>query len=124
MKSSGKLMIIDDDQRNIFALSAILQSYSYDCIGIGHAREGIEMLLSNPDIKLVLLDMMMPDMDGYETLMEIRSSGQLHQLPVIALTAQAMPGDRDKCIQAGANEYISKPVDVDQLLKILKKYIK
>lgn len=116
------ILIIDDDSRNIFALKATLVSYGYTCFTATSANEGIDLLLNNAGIKIVLMDMMMPDMDGYEAIKTIRNNNKISFLTVIAVTAQAMVGDREKCLQAGADEYISKPIDVDVLLKKLDKY--
>src|ERR1700761_7156996 len=109
----GKILIIDDDARNIFALTAILRSRGYQCISAADARQGLSFLGDADDIGIVLIDMMMPEMDGYETIPEIKKRHK--DIPVIAVTAQAMVGDREKCLQAGADDYISKPVDVDKL---------
>lgn len=116
------ILIIDDDSKNIFALKATLASRGYACYTASSAKEGIDMLLNNTDIKIVLMDMMMPEMDGYEALKNIRNNNELSFLPVIAVTAQAMVGDREKCLEAGANDYVSKPIDVDILLRILNNY--
>lgn len=114
-------MIIDDDPRNIFALRAVLKAKGYPVITASSAHEGLELLENNKGIEVVLLDIMMPDMDGYEALARIRSNPELQQVPVIAVTAQAMKGDREKCLEAGADGYISKPIDVDQLLSLLNE---
>lgn len=117
-----KVLIIDDDHRNIFALKATLLSYGYSCYTAVTAEEGIGVLLNNAGIKVVLMDMMMPETDGYEAINIIRNNNQLSSVAVIAVTAQAMVGDREKCLQAGADDYISKPVNVDVLLEKLDKY--
>lgn len=117
---TGKILIIDDDMRNIFALSAVLKSKGYSVVSALSAREGLNKFTD--EVSIVLLDMMMPEMDGYETLSIIRDT-QRSDIPVIAVTAQAMLGDREKCIEAGADGYISKPIDVDQLEEMLKKYM-
>jgi len=116
-----KILIIDDDTRNIFALKATLRARGYECVAAGSALQGIAILNNTADIGVVLLDMMMPDMDGYQAIPEIRLR---HELPIIAVTAQAMIGDRERCLQAGADDYISKPVDVDRLLNLLHVYLK
>ncbi len=121
-KQQKNILIIDDDSKNIFALKATLTSRGYSCYTALSAKEGINLLLNNTGIKIVLLDMMMPEMDGYEALTIIRNNNKLSLLPVIAVTAQAMVGDREKCLQAGANDYISKPIDVDILLAKLNNY--
>lgn len=118
-----KVLIIDDDSKNIFALSATLKAKGYTTISAGTARSGIELLKERPDIGIVLMDMMMPEMDGYEAIQLIRSDAMLAKTPVIAVTAQAMAGDKEKCLAAGADNYISKPVNVDGLLDILNEYI-
>lgn len=116
------VLIIDDDSRNIFALKAALVAYGYKCYAALSAKEGIEILLNNAGIKIVLMDMMMPEMDGYEAVNIIRNNDKISSVTIIAVTAQAMVGDREKCLQAGADDYVSKPVDVDVLLKKLDKY--
>ncbi len=122
--STKKVLIIDDDSRNIFALVAILKAKGYDCISASSAEEGLQLLATKEDIGIVLLDMMMPDMDGYEAIPIIRNNEKVKHLPIIAVTAQAMVGDKEKCLQAGADNYISKPVDVDALLELLQTYLK
>lgn len=117
-----KVLIIDDDHRNIFALNAVLKSKGFQCVSATSGYDGLSMLSQDDNIGIVLLDMMMPEMDGYETLGKIRESNAQH-IPVIAVTAQAMVGDREKCLDAGANEYVSKPVDLDNLLKLLNRYM-
>jgi two-component system, chemotaxis family, sensor kinase CheA len=119
-----KVLIVDDDDRNIFALSVVLKTYNI--IQICVAKNGVEcleLLKKTSEINLVLLDMMMPIMDGYETLKKIRSSPQLKHIPVIALTAQAMRGDKEKCIDAGANDYITKPINVTELFSKINLYV-
>jgi CheY-like chemotaxis protein len=122
MSEQKTVLIIDDDSRNIFALKAVLKAKGFDVRSASSANEGLTMLRNNKGIKIVLLDMMMPDMDGYETLGVIRSDKELSGTKVFAVTAQAMMGDREKCLEAGANEYVSKPVDVDLLLHLLNSY--
>ena len=117
------ILIIDDDTRNIFALSAVLKSRGFNCVSAVSALDGLAILENNNRINIVLLDIMMPEMDGYETVEAIRSNARLANLPVIAVTAQAMVGDKEKTLQAGADAYISKPVDVDELLKLLHQYL-
>lgn len=119
-----KVLIIDDDQKNIFALTAMLRSKGYDTVSASGAEEGLELLRQSSGIGIVLLDMMMPDIDGYEMLSRLRSDDELARLPVISVTAQAMPGDREKCLTAGANDYVSKPIDVDRLNDLLRTYLK
>lgn len=116
----NEVLIIDDDSRNIFALTAVLRSKGYTVSSATAASEGIDMMRKNRGIKVVLMDMMMPDMDGYEAIGIIKSDDELKEIKVIAVTAQAMVGDREKCLQAGADDYVSKPIDVDFLLNILQ----
>jgi len=118
-----KVLIIDDDNRNIFALKAVLRSRGYDCQATTSAQDGIEQLKSEKGIAVVLMDMMMPDMDGYEAIANIKSDKTIHQIPILAVTAQAMQGDREKCLAAGADAYISKPIDVDLLVRLLDEHI-
>lgn len=120
----NKILIIDDDPRNIFALVAVLKTKKYTSITASSAALGIEMLLNQPDIGIVLMDMMMPDMDGYQALAEIRKNDAISSVPVVAVTAQAMVGDREKCLAAGADAYISKPIDVDVLMDVLSHYLR
>lgn len=118
--SSKKVLIIDDDTRNIYALRMVLKAKGYNCITAMDAQAGLQLLADQPDIGIVLMDMMMPEMDGYEALGRIRGDARTAAIPVIAVTAQAMVGDREKCLAAGASEYVSKPIDQDILLDILK----
>ena len=116
-----KILIIDDDPRNIFALSATLRAKSFDCLSCTSAEEAIQLLKTDEPIDAVLIDMMMPEMDGYEAIPLIKEIESRAEVPVISVTAQAMVGDREKCISAGADDYISKPIDVDKLLQVLSK---
>ncbi len=118
-----KILIIDDDSRNIFALKAVLTAKKYTCLAATSANEGINMLRNNDEIAVVLLDMMMPDMDGYEAMETMKIDDMLTKIPIIAVTAQAMVGDRERCLAGGAVGYISKPVNVDELVVLLNKYI-
>lgn len=118
-----KILIIDDDKRNIFALNATLKAEGYQCITSLSADEGLALLNHNKEIGIILMDMMLPEMDGYEAIKKIRGDNKLKELPVIAITAQAMAGDREKCLEAGADDYIAKPVNVNALLSLLKKYL-
>jgi two-component system cell cycle response regulator DivK len=119
-QNSKKILIVDDDLRNIFALLAVLRSRGYTCLSATGAIEGIHILEQDREIGIVLLDMMMPGMDGYEAISVIRRKPAISAVIVIALTAQAMPGDKEKCLAAGANHYISKPVELDDLVNLLK----
>ncbi|NJO41183.1 MAG: HAMP domain-containing protein [Cyanobacteria bacterium RU_5_0] len=118
-----KVLIVDDDVRNIFALTSMLEQYQMQVLYAENGRDGVTMLQSNPDVNLVLLDIMMPEMDGYETMRTIRDIEQFVTLPIIALTAKAMQGDREKCIEAGASDYITKPVDTEQLLSLMRVWL-
>ncbi|EJZ43468.1 hybrid sensor histidine kinase/response regulator [Leptospira licerasiae] len=115
-----KVLIVDDDVRNIFALTSMLELHKMKIHYAENALDGINILEKNPDIEIVLMDVMMPDMDGYEAMKVIRSKPEFVNLPILALTAKAMKGDREKCIEAGATEYITKPVSVDHLLSLLR----
>lgn len=118
-----KVLIVDDDVRNIFALTSLLEQYQVEVLFAENGRAGIEILQTNPDTGIVLMDIMMPEMDGYETTRLIRQQERFRSLPIIALTAKAMQGDREKCIEAGASDYITKPVDTNQLLSLLRLWL-
>ncbi|NSL90000.1 response regulator [Chitinophaga sp. Mgbs1] len=118
-----QVLIIDDDARNIFALKAVLRSRGIACISATTGEEGLQLLAADHQVGVVLMDIMMPDMDGYETIAALRSSDRNRALPIIAVTAKAMVGDREKCLEAGADNYISKPIDVDVLLTQIQRYI-
>ena len=124
MKIEKEILIIDDDSKNIFALSAVLKAKKFECVSAMSAESGFTLLSSNPNIGVVLMDMMMPEMDGYEAIKKMKSTDGMKDMPVIAITAQAMTGDREKCLEAGADGYLSKPVDVDELLKLLNPLMK
>ncbi len=117
------VLVADDDVRNIFSLSKALEKYNMTVIAALDGKEALQKLAENPEIDAVLLDMMMPQLDGYETARTIREHYQWKNLPVIAVTAKAMTGDREKCIQAGASDYITKPVDIDQLISLLRVWL-
>ena len=123
MNTEKEILIIDDDSRNIFALTAVLKAKKYQRTSAVRAVKGLELLEENKNIGAVLMDMMMPEMDGYEAIGKMKSNTALQKIPVIAITAQAMTGDREKCLEAGADGYISKPVNVDELLVLLNKLI-
>lgn len=120
---AGKVLIIDDDNRNIFALSAVLKAKGYKCLSATGGEEGIALLRNDKDIAVVLMDMMMPGMDGYEAISVIGDHPDLKHIPVIAVTAQAMLGDRERCLNAGAVGYVSKPINVEELTGLLTRYI-
>jgi len=121
--SGRKIIIIDDDFRNIFSLTSALEHQEMEVLYAETGAQGVEMLESDPDIDLALVDVMMPEMDGYETMRRLRTIDRLAQLPLIAVTAKAMKGDREKCIEAGASDYLAKPVDIDQLLSMLRVWL-
>ncbi len=118
-----KVLIVDDDMRNVFALSSLLEERSMKIVVGRNGKEGIEKLEQNPDVNLVLMDIMMPEMDGYEAMTRIRKIPKYKKLPILALTAKAMQGDRDKCIAAGANDYLTKPVDTEKLISLLRVWL-
>ena len=118
-----KVLVVDDDVRNIFALSSVIERRGMTVITAGTGREAIAKLESTPDIAIVLMDIMMPEMDGYETMQVIRQNSAFRRLPIIALTAKAMKGDREKCLEAGASEYLAKPVNTEQLLSSLRTWL-
>jgi CheY-like chemotaxis protein/HAMP domain-containing protein len=118
-----KVLIVDDDVRNIFALSSVLERRRMQVLTAGTGREAIATLETTPDIAIVLMDIMMPEMDGFETMQVIRQNPQCWRMPIIALTAKAMKGDREKCLEAGASEYLAKPVNTEQLLSALRLWL-
>jgi len=118
-----KVLVVDDDVRNIFALSSVLERRGMTVLSAGTGREAIETIDSTPDLAIVLMDIMMPEMDGYETMQVIRQNQALRRLPIIALTAKAMKGDRERCLEAGASEYLAKPVNTEQLLSALRVWL-
>lgn len=119
----NKVLIIDDDNRNIYALRLVLKTKGYECLTAADAASGLALLRSEEGIGVVLMDMMMPEMDGYEAIAQLKSIQELSHIPVIAVTAQAMVGDREKCLAAGAVGYVSKPIDVDVLLDLLNQQL-
>ena len=118
-----KVLVVDDDPRNIFALTSLLENQEMDVISATNGRTAIDLIKSTPELSLVLMDIMMPNMDGYETMREIRSLPTFRNLPILALTAKAMKGDREKCLDAGASDYIAKPVNTDQLLSLMRVWL-
>ena len=118
-----KVLVVDDDVRNIFALSSVIERRGMTVITAGTGREAIAKLESTPEVAIVLMDIMMPEMDGYETMRVIRQNVSFQRLPIIALTAKAMKGDREKCLEAGASEYLAKPVNTEQLLSSLRMWL-
>jgi len=118
-----KVLVVDDDVRNIFALSSVLERRGMTVLTAGTGREAIATLDSTHDLAIVLMDIMMPEMDGYETMQVIRQNPAFQRLPIIALTAKAMKGDREKCLEAGASDYLAKPVNTEQLLSALRMWL-
>ena len=118
-----KVLIIDDDMRNTFAITTVLEDYDMEVVIGANGKEGLVVLNENEDIAIVLMDIMMPEMDGYEAIRKIREQPRYQHLPIIALTAKAMKGDRAKCIEAGANDYLAKPVDTDKLLSLMRVWL-
>ena len=118
-----KALIVDDDIRNIFALTSVLERYNMEVVSAENGKDAIQILEKNRNIDFVLMDIMMPEMDGYETMSYIRKKLKMTTIPIIALTAKAMKGDREKCLQAGASDYISKPINTEQLLSLLRVWL-
>ncbi len=118
-----KVLVVDDDVRNIFALTSALEAYHMKVLHAENGQKGIDLLKANPGVEAVLMDIMMPEMDGYEAISEIRKMDTFQRLPIIALTAKAMKADRDHCLEVGASDYISKPLDIDQLFSLLRVWL-
>lgn len=123
MNESNSIIIIDDDKRNIFALSLVLKSRGFSCLSAQSFKEGLEILEQNPQLRLVLMDMMMPEIDGYQGIDILKNHATFKNLSIIAITAQAMIGDKERCILAGADGYVSKPVNIDHLMVYVNKYL-
>ena len=117
------VLLVDDDARNIFALSSVLERHGMHVLTATTGREAIELIEANPQLSIVLMDIMMPEMDGYETIQQIRTRNAFRRLPIVALTAKAMKGDREKCLEAGASDYLAKPVNTEQLLTVLRMWL-
>ena len=121
---AGKtVLLVDDDARNIFALSSVLERRGMRVLTATTGREAIDLIESRPGVAIVLMDIMMPEMDGYQTIQAIRANPAFRRLPIIALTAKAMVGDREKCLDAGASDYLAKPVNTEQLLSALRIWL-
>lgn len=118
------ILIIDDDNRNIFALKAVLKAKGFDCLSAISAQEGFSIMEKQDNVAIVLMDMMMPDMDGYQAISVMKKSAKMQNIPVLAVTAQAMVGDKERCLTAGASGYISKPINVDELLIQIENFTK
>jgi CheY-like chemotaxis protein len=121
--SNKKVLIVDDDPRNSFALATILEEKNMEIFAGNNGFEALELLNEHPDIAIVLMDIMMPEMDGYEAIQRIRAQPHFHKLPIIALTAKAMKGDKAKCIEVGANDYLSKPVNTNKLISLMHVWL-
>src|SRR6185295_6636662 len=117
------VLLVDDDARNIFALSSVLERRGMNVLTATTGREAIELVETTPDLAIVLMDIMMPEMDGYQTIAAIRERPAFRRLPIVALTAKAMKGDREKCLEAGASDYLAKPVNTEQLLSSLRMWL-
>jgi CheY-like chemotaxis protein len=121
--ANKKVLVVDDDVRNIFALTAMLERQQMQVFSVDSGKEAIETLEKNPDVDIALVDVMMPEMDGYETMARMRELATFKDRPIIALTAKAMKGDREKCIEAGASDYIAKPINNSHLLSMLRSWL-
>jgi CheY-like chemotaxis protein len=121
--AGAKVLIVDDDIRNIFSLTSVLESHEVEVLHAERGKDGILILEQTPGVDVALIDIMMPEMDGYETMQQIRRRPELSELPLIAVTAKAMKGDRQKCLDAGASDYIAKPVDIELLLALLRVWV-
>jgi CheY-like chemotaxis protein len=116
-------LLVDDDPRNIFALSSVLERRGMKVLTATTGSEAVSIVANEPEVAIVLMDIMMPGMDGYETMQVIRANPEFRRLPIIALTAKAMKGDREKCLEAGASDYLAKPVNTEQLLSALRMWL-
>jgi CheY-like chemotaxis protein len=123
MLAGRRILVVDDDLRNIFALTSALEQYEITVLHAENGKSGVKLLEQESGIDLVLMDIMMPEMDGYQTIEKIRQNGRLRRLPILALTAKAMKGDREKCLEAGASDYLAKPVNTEQLLSALRMWL-
>jgi CheY-like chemotaxis protein len=118
-----KVLLVDDDVRNIFAMTSVLERHRMEILPAESGQDALDLIQKHPEVDAVLMDIMLPEMDGYETTRAIRRMPQFKDLPIIALTAKAMKGDREKCLEAGASDYIAKPVDTEQLLSLLRVWL-
>ncbi len=119
----NKVLLVDDDGRNLFAITTILEQHDMKVVYAENGQEALDRLAEDDGIEIVLMDIMMPEMDGYEAARRIRAQPKYAKLSIIALTAKAMKGDREKCINAGASDYITKPIDADQLVSLLRVWL-
>ncbi|MDY0905312.1 response regulator [Pedobacter sp. CFBP9032] len=118
------ILVIDDDNRNIFALKAVLKAKGFECLSAISARDGFAIMEERDGVSVVLMDMMMPDMDGYQAMAAMKKSPKMQNIPVLAVTAQAMVGDKERCLSAGASGYVSKPINVDELIQQIEEVTK
>ena len=123
MLAGKTALIVDDDMRNIYALTSLLERHKMNVLYAESGAEGIDVLKRKPGIDVVLIDVMMPEMDGYEATRRVRAMEELKNLPIIAFTTKAMKGDREKCMEAGASDYITKPIDAQQLVSLLRVWL-
>lgn len=123
MQEPKMVLLVDDDTRNIFALSAVLKTKGYAIVSASSVVEALGILQSQTGVGIILLDMMLPGMDGYEAIGLLKGDERLQHIPIVTVTAQAMTGDRERCLSAGADEYLPKPVDVDALIRLLQKFL-
>ena len=121
--AGARILIVDDDIRNIYSLTSVLEAHEVEVLHAEGGAEGIRLLESTPGIDLALVDIMMPEMDGYETMRRIRALPSLADIPLVAVTAKAMKGDRQKCLDAGASDYIAKPVEIELLLALVRVWV-
>ena len=117
------MLIVDDDVRNVYALTSALEDHGIEVVCASSGQRGLELLETTPGIELVLMDIMMPGMDGYEAIRAIRTQERFAELPIVALTAKAMRGDREESLEAGASDYVTKPVEIDSLLEAVRVWI-
>ena len=121
--AGAKVLIVDDGIRNMFSLTSVLGSHDVEVLHAERGRDGILILEQTPGVDVALIDIMMPEMDGYETMRQIRSKPGIADIPLVAVTAKAMKGDREKCLEAGASDYLAKPVNTEQLLSALRMWL-
>jgi CheY-like chemotaxis protein len=117
------VLIVDDDIRNIFAMTSLLEAHGMEVLSAETGREALQLLRRRTDVDVILMDIMLPEMDGYETMRAVRQMSDLREIPIVAVTAKAMKGDRDRCIEAGASDYLSKPVETARLLSTLRLWL-
>jgi CheY-like chemotaxis protein len=117
------VLIVDDDVRNVFALTSALEMHGLNVLYADNGVDGVRILAEHPEVDIVLMDAMMPEQDGYETTRGIRRNQRFQDLPVVFLTAKAMPGDRESALAAGASDYITKPVDLDELIELMARWV-